>query len=117
VGSKTAELASNSQCKDMSAKVIMGQMMFDCLCKQLPVPVFQRSLSGYQPETPNHVAFEVKMRCGWEGNHVWIYGRGLIYPQDTGSSSGFVLLIMGLSELVKLISSGVLDRFDLTGAS
>jgi hypothetical protein len=57
------------------------------------------------------------MRCGWEGNHVWIYGRGLIYPQDTGSSSGFVLLIMGLSELVKLISSGVLDRFDLTGAS
>lgn len=49
--------------------ISMGQMMFDCLCKQLPVPVFQRSLSGYQPETPNLVAFEVKMRCGWEGNH------------------------------------------------
>ena len=52
-----------------------------------------------------------------KGTMPWIHGRGLLYPPDTGSSSGVVLLIMGLSELVKLISSGVLDRFDLTGAS
>ena len=52
-----------------------------------------------------------------KGTMPWIHGKKMLYPPDTGSSSGVVLLIMGLSELVKLISFGVLDRFDLTGAS